>query len=421
MTHERYDIVIIGAGPAGLIAAIESFAPSKRILLLEKMPKPALKLRISGKGRCNITNAAELKEFIGHFGKNGRFLRPAFSEFFNSDLLRYFEELGVQFKLERGGRYFPQSDRAAEIADALLNKVKSLRIPLWTNCEVTKLAHPSEADFELTIRRRSGHRESTLQAVKVLLATGGKSYPKTGSDGTGFTLASRLGHNITPPSPSLAPLVTEGETAQTLQGLSLRNISASIWRSGKKIDEGFGEMLFTHFGVSGPVILSLSKTVVGCLDAKQQVSLVIDLKPALDHQKLDQRLLRELREHGKQHVKALLERLLPKSMIGVFFNKLNISQDKTLSEISAEERKKLRMLLKEFRLDICGYRSFDEAIVTSGGVSVKDINPRTMESKLVKGLYFAGEIIDIDADTGGFNLQAAFSTGWLAGRSLLGR
>ncbi|MCP4402139.1 MAG: aminoacetone oxidase family FAD-binding enzyme, partial [bacterium] len=202
--YERYDVIIIGAGPAGLIAAIESFAPSRRILILEKMPKPALKLRISGKGRCNITNAAELKEFVGHFGKNGRFLRPAFSKFFSKDLLRFFEELGVQFKLERGGRYFPQSDTAVEVVDALLAKVKKLSVPLWTNCEVVSLTHSPGSEFRVTSRRKSG--TSKMQSGKVLLATGGKSYPKTGSSGTGFTLASRFGHTITPLSPSLVPL-----------------------------------------------------------------------------------------------------------------------------------------------------------------------------------------------------------------------
>ncbi|MCP4399798.1 MAG: aminoacetone oxidase family FAD-binding enzyme, partial [bacterium] len=260
---------------------------------------------------------------------------------------------------------------------------------------------------------------SKMQSGKVLLATGGKSYPKTGSSGTGFTLASRFGHTITPLSPSLVPLVTKSDTAQKLQGLSLRNVRVGIWSSGKKIDEGFGEMLFTHFGVSGPMILSLSRIAVDYLDRKQPLALSIDLKPALDHRKLDRRLLREIQEHSKQHTKALLERLLPKSMIAVFLEKLHIPQEKTLSEISAEERKRLRLLLKEFRLEVIGYRSFDEAIVTSGGVSVKEIDPKTMESKLVKGLFFAGEIIDVDADTGGFNLQAAFSTGRLAGRSIM--
>ncbi len=428
MNHDRYDIIVIGAGPAGLIAAIESFVPSRKILILEKMPRPALKLRISGKGRCNITNAANINDFLSHFGKNGRFLRSAFHEFFTTDLLQYFEELGVQFKLERGGRYFPQSDDAMEIVDALLNKINHLHIPLLTNHEIIRLTiSPSPpapaAEFTVTIHQKSvgtntPHRSVTLRAGKIVLATGGKSYPKTGSNGTGFTLASQLGHAITPLSPSLVPLVTGGDTAKKLQGLSLRNVNVSVWRHGKKIAEQFGEMIFTHFGVSGPVILSLSHKVVQCLDQKRQVSLSIDLKPALDHNMLDRRLLREIHNRRKQHVKALLQQLLPKTMIAVFLEKLNIAPEKPLSELRAEERKHLRMLLKEFRLDIIGYRSFDEAIITSGGVCVQEIHPQTMESKIVKGLFFAGEIIDIDADTGGFNLQAAFSTGWLAGRSL---
>ncbi|PIE32713.1 aminoacetone oxidase family FAD-binding enzyme [candidate division KSB3 bacterium] len=419
MKRKHYDIVIIGAGPAGLIAAIKSFAPSRQILLVEKMPRPALKLRISGKGRCNITNAANLQDFLSHFGKHGRFLRPAFREFFNTDLLQYFGKLGVTFKLERGGRYFPKSDRASDVVAALVNEVGSLKIPLWTNCDVTDLVTMSDGGFLVTIRRTSSGSESRIvQAEKVVLATGGKSYPKTGSDGAGFTLASQLGHTITPLSPSLVPLVTKGDTAKNLQGLSLKNVTASLWNQGKKIAEQFGEMLFTHFGVSGPAILSLSHAAVQCLDQKQPVLLSIDLKPALDHTRLDQRLLREIHTHSKRHIKALLQQLLPKSFLPVFLDRLNISQDKSLSELRTDERKRLRMLLKEFRLDVIGYRSFDEAIVTSGGVSVKEITPKTMESKLVKGLYFAGEIIDIDADTGGFNLQAAFSTGWLAGRSI---
>lgn len=423
MFHNKYDIIIIGAGPAGLMAAVESYDPTKEIVILEKMPNPALKLKISGKGRCNITNDADLKEFISHFGKNGRFLKFAFAEFFNTDLLEYFENLGVQFKLERGERYFPQNDSAVDIAKALLNKAKSLDIPIAVNSEVIDITKLPDETFTVTINRKNRAVDKNIQRIqikadKIVLATGGKSYPQTGSNGVGFKLASQLGHTVTPLSPALVPLKTRGDTAKKLQGLSLRNVKVKVWCQNKKIDERFGEMLFTDFGVSGPVILSLSRTIVRLIDDKQKVFITIDLKPALDQKTVDQRLLREINEHSKQGFKSLLKKLLPGKLGPVFIEKLKISEEKPLNQINSEERKRLRMLLKEFQLEVTDYRSFNEAIVTAGGISIKEINPKTMESKRVKGLYFAGEIIDIDADTGGFNLQAAFSTGWIAGRAV---
>ncbi len=415
MFQNQYDIVIIGAGPAGLMAAIESYKFSKKILILEKMHTPALKLKISGKGRCNITNDAGLGDFISHFGKNGRFLKFAFANFFNTDLIKYFEKLGIQFKLERGGRYFPGNDDAGDIAKALLNKVKSLNIPISTNSEVINIIKLPDKKFTVTINKNT--RRIQIKANKIVLATGGKSYPKTGSTGVGFKLASQLGHTITPVSPSLVPIETKGSTAKKLQGLSLKNVKAQVWCKNKKVDERFGEMLFTDFGLSGPIILSLSKTVVKLIDDKEKVFISIDLKPALDHKMINQRIIREINEHSKQSFKNLLKKLLPEKLVPVFTKKLKIPEEKQLSQINSEERKKLRMLLKEFQFEVTGYRSFNHAIVTSGGICIKEINPQTMESKLVKGLYFAGEIIDIDADTGGFNLQAAFSTGWIAGRN----
>ena len=417
MLQNQYDLIIVGSGPAGLMAAIESYNPSRKILILEKMPKPALKLRISGKGRCNITNAANLDEFISHFGKNGRFLKFAFSEFFNMDLLKYFENLGVQIKLERGGRYFPQNDNAIEITNALLNKVKSSKIPIYTNHDVQQISKLSEDTFQISIKNLKGF-PLKLKAKKVVIATGGKSYPRTGSDGSGYQLAAKLGHKVTDILPSLVPIETKGGTAKKLQGLSLKNVNASIWCKNKKVEGQFGEMLFTDSGLSGPIVLSLSKTVVKMVKNKQEVVISIDLKPALDHKKLDQRLLREIQEYSKKSFKNLLKQLLPNKLIPVFLEKLNIPESKQLSQISSEERKKLRNLLKQFLFEIKGHGSFDQAIVTSGGVSVKEVNPQTMESKLIKGLYFAGEILDIDADTGGFNLQAAFSTGWIAGQAI---
>jgi predicted Rossmann fold flavoprotein len=416
MLQNQYDIIIIGAGPSGLMAAIESHAPSRKILILEKMHKPAMKLRLSGKGRCNITNDADLKEFISHFGKNGRFLKFAFAEFSNADLLGYFEKLGVRFKLERGGRYFPRSNNAMEIVDVLLNKVKSLNIPVSTNSEAAGITKLADNKFAVTIIKNN--KRIKIKTGKVLVSTGGKSYPGTGSSGAGFKLASQLGHSVTPLLPSLVPLVTKGNTAKKLQGLSLKNVNVTVWCENKKIGDMFGEMLFTHFGVSGPIILSLSRTIVKLINEKRKVFISIDLKPALDHKMVEQRLLREIKEHARQSFKNFLKRLLPGKLIPVFIEALKIPESNKLNQISSEERKKLRILLKEFRLEVEGYGSFNSAIVTSGGISIKEVNPRTMESNLVEGLYFAGEIIDVDADTGGFNLQAAFSTGWIAGRSM---
>ncbi len=419
MQNKHYDCIIIGAGPAGLIAAIESHNPSKNIVILEKMHKPAIKLKLSGKGRCNITNEAPLDEFLSHFGKNKKFLKYAFSEFFNTDLLDYFRKEGVPFKLERGGRWFPESDKAMEIVDALLRKVQLLNIPIMDNTRVTKIEKSGEGNFIIRIDEDSGSgKTKQLKTNSVLIATGGKSYPRTGSTGDGYALAAQLGHTIIKPQPSLVPIETKGDLASKLEGLSLRNVSVSVWCDGKKTDEQFGEMVFTGSGLSGPVILSLSRTVVALLNEQKRVQVSIDLKPALEHKKVDQRILREIDAHGKQSFKSLLKQLLPKKLIPVFIEMLNIPEDKQLSQVSSDERKRLRILLKEFHFEATGYGSYARAIVTAGGVRIKEINPKTMESRLIKNLYFAGEVIDVDADTGGYNLQAAFSTGWVAGRAI---
>ncbi len=412
---KNYDIIIIGAGPAGLIAAIEVNKHSKSICVLEKMDRPAKKLEISGKGRCNITNSAELKGFLSHFGKNGRFLKYSFSTFFNEDLLKYFQNLGVRFKLERGGRYFVESDNSTELINALLNKIKKLNIPIYTNYNVSKI---SKNEDKFIIQSNN----ETISCNKLLISTGGKSYSNTGSTGDGYGFALEFGHSITKILPALVPLKTESDLPKKLNELALKNISVSLWseKNGikKKVIEEFGEMEFRSYGVTGPVILTISKKTIELLNENYNVSIIIDLKPALDHKKIDNRILREIKENPNKDLHSLMSKLLPKKMISVIINELGIPEKKLLNQISAEDRKKIRLILKEFELKIKDYLSYNNAIITNGGIYIKEIDQKTMESKITKNLYFAGEVIDIDADTGGFNLQAAFSTGYIAGNNM---
>jgi len=398
------------------MAAIEAYSPEHSIVLLEKMRKPALKLRISGKGRCNITNEEGLQSFLNRFGKKGRFLKYAFSQFFNHDLLHYLNELGVPTKLERGGRYFPQSDRATDIVDAFVNKLDELNIPIITQAHVTGLSKDKEGRFVLELMH-SG-KPVRVSADQVCLTTGGLSYPATGSTGDGYIMSRAFGHTITDTAPSLVPVLTAGDIAKRVQGVSLRNVTVSVWSENKKITELFGEMLFTRKGVTGPIILTLSETLVSMLDAHKDVWIKIDLKPALDHKKLDQRLLREISRHSKQSFKNMLKSLLPRKMIPLFIDLLEIDPEKQLHQVTGEERKHLRMLLKEFPMEVIGHDSYDHAIVTSGGVSIKEIDPTTMESKLTPRLYFAGEIMDVNGETGGYNLTSSWSTAFLAGRMM---
>lgn len=415
-------VIVIGAGAAGLIAAGQAAIAGADTLLFESMRSPGRKLRISGKGRCNLTNTASQAEFISHFGRNGRFLRQAFSKFFSTELLAFFEELGIKTVIERGGRVFPESGQAQDVVDALTRWAIGCGVKIINSSPVTKLVFDNGnlsgvelAAIPATEDKPSKSRVYSSDAV--VITTGGISYPGTGSTGDGCRFAEAAGHTIVPLRPALVPLETSGDIAQRLQGLSLKNVAVRAYFNGKKEVEDFGEMLFTHFGVSGPVILSMSGRVVDAIINKEKVSLSIDLKPALDEEKLDVRLLRDLNEHGKQKYKTMLKELLPAKLIPVCTDMTKISPDKACHQISAAERKRLKLWLKDLRLEVKGYRPVEEAIVTAGGVDVKEVDPRTMCSKLVNNLYFAGEVLDINADTGGYNLQAAFSTGWLAGRS----
>ena len=427
MTTRR--VIVIGAGPAGLMAAGQAAEQGANVLLLEKMNRPGRKLRITGKGRCNLTNVAPLSDFIAHFGPNGRFLRQAFSRFFTPDLVAFFEEHGVPTVTERGGRVFPVSQEAGDVVDALVRWVRKCGVALRTRSPVERLLVEGGRIVGVQVSRGrdpsageamqpgSSSLGRTYRADALVVATGGASYPATGSTGDGYRLAASVGHSIVPIRPALVPLETAGDVAPRLQGLSLRNVTVRVWVDGKKKAEMFGEMLFTHFGLSGPVVLSLSRCVVDALRLGQRVTLSIDLKPALDEPKLDARLLRDLDAHGKQQFRTLLKELLPRKLIPICVDLTGISPEKPAHQLTAQERKRLRAWLKEFRLEVTGHRPFSEAIVTAGGVDTREVDPRTMGSRLVEGLYFAGEVLDLDADTGGYNLQAAFSTGRLAGRS----
>lgn len=418
-------VVVIGGGPAGMMAAITSAKQGNDVILLEKMKSCGRKLLITGKGRCNITSSLPMDKFIENIPENGKFLYSAFKNFTNQDIITLLKENNVNVKEERGNRIFPLSDRSLDVLQAFENEMKKNNVKIYTETEVKEIKIKDNAvNKVIYLNKRSGTLEEIL-TEKVILATGGKSYPLTGSTGDGYKIAKELGHTITKISGSLVPLISKNEDlqlCQSMQGLSLRNISMKIVdeEKNKKIYEDFGELLFTHFGVSGPTILSSSAHIlryknVEELLQKGKIKLQIDLKPALNEEKLNLRVLRDFEKFKNKQIINSLNELLPKKMIEPVIKKAKIKNEKRINEITKQERENLIRVIKCFEITISGFRPIEEAIITRGGINVKEINPKTMESKLIKGLYFAGENIDVDAYTGGFNLQIAYSTGYTAG------
>ena len=399
-------IVVIGGGAAGMMAAICAAEQGASVTLLEPNERLGKKLNITGKGRCNVTNNADLETLLANTPKNGKFLYSAFSRFDGRDAMAFFEKLGVPLKTERGNRVFPVSDRAFDISGALERRLKALRVAI-----VRDRAVHLEIE-EGTIRGVCGERRE-YSAQAVILATGGVSYPATGSTGEGHSMAAEAGHTVMPLRGSLVPLREQGNFCARMQGLSLRNVSLTVFENDKKIYTDFGEMLFTHFGVSGPLVLSASAHMRRF--EKKQYRLEIDLKPALDEPTLDKRLLSDFEKHANSDFCNALDDLLPQKLIPVLVELTGIPPHQKVHDITREQRRELLRLLKHFPITIAGLRPVTDAIITSGGVKVSEINPATMESKLVKGLYFAGEVIDVDAYTGGFNLQIAWATGRAAG------
>lgn len=403
-------VVVIGGGAAGLMAAVIAGREGAKVTLLEKMNYVGKKMGITGKGRCNITNACDMSDFIKNTPGNGKFLYGAYERFTNEDLLQLLHDAGLETKVERGGRVFPASDSALDVRNTFMKLMKHYGVDVHLEEPVKKILVDDGTVTGVVTDKETYHADA------VVIATGGKSYPATGSTGDGYVLASQVGHTITDIRPSLVPIVTEESWVKDLMGLSLRNVELSVVAKNKVQAKMFGEMMFTHFGITGPIVLSLSHTV-GKLMRKKNIGTIgldINLKPALSPETLDKRLQKDFDLYSKKQLINGMKDLLPSRLIPLIIELAGINPQKPINQISKEERQQIGYMLQHMPLTVKGLRPVEEAIVTAGGISLKEFNPKTMESKLVKGLYGAGEVLDIDAFTGGYNLQAAFSTGYVA-------
>ena len=406
-----YDIAVIGGGPAGMMAASRAAELGAKVVLIEKNETPGKKLLITGKGRCNFThNEFDIRKFAEKFGRNGRFLYSALEVFGAREVIDFFESRGVKGKVEQGDRIFPEKGNAQNILNVLIKYLAEGKVNILFNSEVTGFKQEKGKISQVLLK------DCQISADKYILCTGGKSYPQTGSTGEGYRWVEQLGYTVIPPVPALNPVKTSEDWVKELQGLSLKNISLQLFQNNKKKDERFGEMLFTHFGVSGPIVMDMSKNI-GALLKNGPVKLILDLKPALDFKKLDRRIQRDFEKFKGRMFKNSLIGLLPLSMIPVIIKLSGIEPEKKVDHITREERNKLVHLLKELELTPTGLLGFKWSVVTSGGVTLKEVNPNTMGSKKVENLYFAGEILDLDGPSGGYNLQECWSTGYLAGEN----
>ena len=409
--NNSFDITVIGGGPAGMMAAGRAAELGAKVVLIEKNEILGKKLLITGKGRCNFThNESDIRKFAENFGRNGRFLYSALSVFGMREVIDFFESRGVKAKVEQGDRIFPENGNAQDILNVLIKYLAEGKVEILYNTEVIGFKKESGKIARVLLQDRQ------IYADKYIICTGGKAYPQTGSTGNGYLWAEQLGHSVIAPAPALNPVKTSEKWMKELQGLSLKNVSLKLFQNSKKQDERFGEMLFTHFGVSGPIVMDMSKKI-GALLKKGPVKLILDLKPALDYKKLDRRIQRDFQEFKGRMFKNSLKGLLPLSMIPVIIKLSGIEPEKKVDYISREERNKLVHLLKELELTPTGLLGFKWSVVTSGGIALKEVNPNTMSSKKVENLYFAGEILDLDGPSGGYNLQECWSTGYLAGES----
>jgi len=410
MISLQYDVLVIGGGPAGMMAAGTAASMGKRTILIEKNEKLGKKLFITGKGRCNVTNSADFDEFMKNIPENCKFFYSSYKNFSNNDLIELLGVFGLKTKVERGGRVFPVSDKSSDVIKTLEKYLNENKVEIKLNSKLMSIRQEND-----TVKGALLYDGQIIECSSVIVCTGGVSYPQTGSTGDGYSIARKAGHSIKELMPSLVPLVAKDQFIKDLQGLSLKNVSIKAIADGKQVYEDFGEMLFTHYGLSGPVILSASFYVSDYLRKNKEIKISIDLKPALSEEELDKRIIRDFEKNINKQFKNSLDELLPQKLIPVIIVLSGIEESKEVHQITKNERRDLVKLLKGFIVTITGTRPIEEAIITSGGINLKEINPKTMESKLVKGLYFAGEVIDLDAFTGGFNLQIAFSTGYAAG------